>query len=202
MVFQPKYSLGLILSDHTTPVEPGSESVTSTIPTKRQNKPSKIDRVGQVIDNAGFQLVTNSGNTQPKTKTKSFAPPHPIRYFHTVILQDPLGQYQEGTAPLLSNQSAPRYTSHNGMLRHLMQIMMKLVRKACCPTPPPTKKYSNQSLLVNQVPLQSRTPQQQNPQQNRPRTTFSLLPYFPLIRSIMTKSFQSPKASSNLIQSM
>ena len=99
MVFQPKYSLGLIFPDHTTPVESDSESITSTIPTKRQTKPSKIDQVGQVINNAGFHLVTNSGHTQPKIKTKSPAPPRPIHYPYTVIGQDPPGQYQEGTAP-------------------------------------------------------------------------------------------------------
>ena len=43
MVFQPKISLGMIFPDHTNPVESDSESVTSTILTKNQTKPSKID---------------------------------------------------------------------------------------------------------------------------------------------------------------
>ena len=62
MVFQPKYLLGLIFPDHTNPVESDSKSVTSTTLTKLQYKPSKIDRISQFIDNAGFHLVINSGH--------------------------------------------------------------------------------------------------------------------------------------------
>ena len=80
MVFQSKYSPGLTLLDHTAPVESDSESVTSTIPTKNRNKPSKIDRVGPFTNNAGFHLVTHSGNTQPKIKSITTAPPHPLQY--------------------------------------------------------------------------------------------------------------------------
>mmetsp|Transcript_26990 Transcript_26990/g.30248 ORF Transcript_26990/g.30248 Transcript_26990/m.30248 type:complete len:185 (+) Transcript_26990:4409-4963(+) len=80
MVFQTKYSPGLTLPDHTAPVKSDSDSVTSTIPTKNRNKPSKIDRVGPLTDNAGFHLVTCRGNTQPKLKSITTAPPRPLRY--------------------------------------------------------------------------------------------------------------------------
>ena len=80
MVFQPKITLGLIFLDHMNPVESDSESVTSTIPIKNRTKPSKIDRLGPFVDNAGFHLVTNSSTTQPKINQVIHAPPHPIRY--------------------------------------------------------------------------------------------------------------------------
>ena len=80
MGFQTNISSGLIFPDHTTPGESDSELVISTIPTNNRNKPSTIDRVGPVIDNAGFQLVTHRGNTQPKLKSIANAPPRPIRY--------------------------------------------------------------------------------------------------------------------------
>ena len=99
MVFQPKISLELIFPDHTNLVESDSESVTSTIPTKNQNKPSKIDQLGPFIDNTGFHLVTNSGNTQPKIKISTPTPPNPIQYPQEVIRNDPPGKYQEGTHP-------------------------------------------------------------------------------------------------------
>ena len=99
MVFQPKITLGLIFPDHTNPVKSDSESVTSTIPTKNQTKPSKIDRLGPFVDNAGLHLLTNSGNTQPKIKRSTHAPPHPIRYPQDVIGNDFPGQHQAGTHP-------------------------------------------------------------------------------------------------------
>ena len=99
MVIKTKYSLGLIFPDDTAPVEPDFESVTSTIPTKNQNKPPRIEQVGPFIDYAGFRLVTNSGTTQPKIKTNSHAPLRPIHYSQVVIRKDPPGQYQEGTTP-------------------------------------------------------------------------------------------------------
>ena len=86
MVFQAKYVPGLTLPDHTAPVESDFESVTSTIPTKNRNKPSKIDQVGPFTDNAGFHLVTHRGNTQPKLKSITTAPPRQLRY--------PQGQYE------------------------------------------------------------------------------------------------------------
>ena len=95
MVFQQKISLGLIFPDHTNPVESDSELVTSTIPTKNQTKPSKIDQLGPFVDNSGFHLVTNSGNTQPKIRRSTHAPPHPIQYPQDAIGNDSTGQHQE-----------------------------------------------------------------------------------------------------------
>ena len=99
MVFQTKYSPGLTLPDHTTPVESDFESITSTIPTKIQLKRSKNDPVRPVNNNDGYYLVSSS-KTQPKIKPDTTAPPLPSRYPHVVIPKDPPGYYnQEGTAP-------------------------------------------------------------------------------------------------------
>ena len=78
MDFQTKTSPGLALLEQPTTLESDFESIASTITTKNRNKPSKIDRVGPFTDNAGFHLVTHSGNTQPKIKSNTTAPPRPL----------------------------------------------------------------------------------------------------------------------------
>ena len=100
MVFQTKYSPGLTLPDHTTPVESDSKSFTLTIPTKIQLKRSKNDPVRPVNNNDGYHVISSSNNTQPKISSNNPAPPHPSQYPHVVIPKDPPGLYnQEGTAP-------------------------------------------------------------------------------------------------------
>ena len=79
MGFQTKSSPGLTLLDQSTNLESDFESISSTIPTKIQPKPSKIDLIGPFTDNAGFQLVTNSGNAQPKITFGTTAPSHSLR---------------------------------------------------------------------------------------------------------------------------
>ena len=118
MGFQTNIPQGLTLADLTTPVESDSESVISTIPTKSQLKPSKIDVVRPFQDNTGFHLVSSSNNTQPKISFNTHAPPHPSRYSHVVIPRDPLGQYyQEG-----HNQPAIKIQETNNTVNKPVQI--------------------------------------------------------------------------------
>ena len=200
MVFQTKYSLGLIFPDDTTPVESDSESVTSTIPTKNQNKPSRIEQVGPFIDNAGFRLVTNSGTTQLKIKTNSPAPPRLIRYSQVVIRKDPPGQYQEGTTP--PTLKLPVSTTVYKPQRYATTPDAEddeIVPEGMLTNDSTSKTVLEPILLLYQVPLQSRNPQKQNQKQTRSHTTHSSLQYFPMTRP-MTKSFRFRKERSTLIQ--
>ena len=82
MGFQLKSLPSLILPDRrSTPLESDSESIISTIPTKKQTKWSKNASVRPVNDNNGFHLVL-SNNIQPKITSGTTAPPHPLRYPH------------------------------------------------------------------------------------------------------------------------
>ena len=108
----------MTLADLTTPVESDYKSVTSTIPTKNQLKPSKIDQVRLFQDNTGFHLVSSSNNTQPKISSNTHAPTHPSQYPHLVIPRDLPGQYyQEG-----HNQPTIKIPDNNNTVNKPAQI--------------------------------------------------------------------------------
>ena len=93
MVLKSNIPQGMTLVGFTTPVESDSESVTSTISTKNQFKPSQIDQLRPINNNDGYHLVSSSSNTQPKITSVTTAPPHPPRYPSPVIHNTPPGHY-------------------------------------------------------------------------------------------------------------
>ena len=88
---ETKYTPGWTLPDQSTTLESDFESVTSSIPTKIQTKPSKIDRVRPFNNNAGFHLVTNSGNTTSTTMEEE----DEKNDFHKMTLEEQMQQYDE-----------------------------------------------------------------------------------------------------------
>jgi len=81
---ETKYTPGWMLPDQATTLESDFGSITSSIPTKIQTKPSKIDRVRPFNDNAGFHC----GFTTTEEKDEK-------NDFHTMTLEKQIQQYDE-----------------------------------------------------------------------------------------------------------
>ena len=202
MGFQTKTPPGLALLVQPTTIESDSEFIASTIPTQNRNKPSKIDHVGPFTDNAGFHLVTHSGNTQPKIKSNTTAPPRPLRY--------PQEQY-EYSSKVPKTKKKLIHTVLNFPVKKVPEnsrnslimnpVVTKLFRSHLAYLTPiqPPKHYSKHHLPVPQVRVQSMWKQQQILLSLVP-TQMRVLPTTRTVLMTMIKLYKFLLACSTLIQ--